>query len=292
MINSMTGYGYGMYTENGMVAIAEIRSVNNRYNEINIKIPKILSNRENKIKEIIRERIARGKITLVISLNKELEGIIPLKVNTEIVKNYVKLLNSIRKTAKIKEQIKLSHLLAFSDIFEFSENTESDIVAWGLASKALDIAINELLKMRSNEGNFLMKDLLERIQKMEKSIQDIENISRERIPIEKQKISEKINQLISNIPIDENRLELEIALLADKLDVTEECIRFKSHINFFKDSLNDSSESGKKLNFLIQEMNREINTIGAKACSAEISHIVVFVKEELEKIREQLQNIE
>jgi len=288
----MTGFGYGTYTENGMVATAEIRSVNNRYNEINIKIPKILANRENEIKDIIRERISRGKINLTISFNKELESNIPIKINTNAVKSYVKLLNEVRKAAKIKEQIKLSHILNFSDIYEFEENTESDVFAWNLASKALDIAIAELQKMRSNEGNFLMQDLLSRISKMEESIQEIERISKERIPIERQKITEKVQQLLNNIPIDENRLELEIILLIDKLDVTEECIRFKSHINFFRESLNDTAESGKKLNFLVQEMNREINTIGSKANSAEISHIVVYVKEELEKIREQLQNIE
>jgi len=292
MINSMTGFGYGTYTENGMVATAEIRSVNNRYNEINIKIPKILANRENEIKDIIRERISRGKINLTISFNKELESNIPIKINTNALKSYVKLLNEVRKAAKIKEQIKLSHILNFSDIYEFEENTESDVFAWNLASKALDIAIAELQKMRSNEGNFLMQDLLSRISKMEESIQEIERISKERIPIERQKITEKVQQLLNNIPIDENRLELEIILLIDKLDVTEECIRFKSHINFFRESLNDTAESGKKLNFLVQEMNREINTIGSKANSAEISHIVVYVKEELEKIREQLQNIE
>jgi len=288
----MTGFGYGTYTENGMVATAEIRSVNNRYNEINIKIPKILANRENEIKDIIRERISRGKINLTISFNKELESNIPIKINTNALKSYVKLLNEVRKAAKIKEQIKLSHILNFSDIYEFEENTESDVFAWNLASKALDIAIAELQKMRSNEGNFLMQDLLSRISKMEESIQEIERISKERIPIERQKITEKVQQLLNNIPIDENRLELEIILLIDKLDVTEECIRFKSHINFFRESLNDTAESGKKLNFLVQEMNREINTIGSKANSAEISHIVVYVKEELEKIREQLQNIE
>lgn len=292
MINSMTGFGYGTYTENGMVATAEIRSVNNRYNEINIKIPKILANRENEIKDIIRERISRGKINLTISFNKELESNIPIKINTNALKSYVKLLNEVRKAAKIKEQIKLSHILNFSDIYEFEENTESDVFAWNLASKALDIAIAELQKMRSNEGNFLMQDLLSRISKMEESIQEIERISKERIPIERQKITEKVQQLLNNIPVDENRLELEIILLIDKLDVTEECIRFKSHINFFRESLNDTAESGKKLNFLVQEMNREINTIGSKANSAEISHIVVYVKEELEKIREQLQNIE
>ena len=127
---------------------------------------------------------------------------------------------------------------------------------------------------------------------MKDCIEKIEAMSKDRVPLEKQRLTDRVQQIIEQNHVDENRMELEIALLADKIDITEECIRFKSHINFFTESLNDSAESGKKLNFLIQEMNREINTIASKANSAEISHLAVSVKEELEKIREQLQNVE
>jgi len=288
----MTGYGFGSSTEKGMVATAEIRSVNNRFNEINLKIPKILANRENEIKEIVREKIGRGKINLTISFNKEFENKIPLKINNEVVKTYVKLLKDVKKTAKIREEIKISHLLGFTDIFEFSDEQEADTSAWDIASKALSQAIDEILKMRANEGKFLMDDLSKRNKLMEEGIEKIETLSKERIPQEKQRISERIQMILGQTPVDEGRLELEVALLADKIDVTEECTRFKSHIKFFDESLHDSAESGKKLNFLVQEMNREINTIGSKSNSAEISHIVISVKEELEKIREQLQNIE
>jgi uncharacterized protein (TIGR00255 family) len=292
MINSMTGYGFGTYSNNGMVATAEIRSVNNRFNEINLKIPKILANRENEIKEIVRERIGRGKINLTVSFNKEFESKIPLKINEDVVKTYVKLLNSIRKTAKIKEQIKISHLLGFTDIFQFSDELETDTAAWDTALKALNIALDEILKMRANEGKFLMDDLSTRNKNMEIGLDKIELLSKDRVPLEKQRITEKIQLILGQTPVDEGRLELEIALLSDKIDVTEECTRFRSHIKFFDESLHDSAESGKKLNFLVQEMNREINTIGSKSNSSEISHIVISVKEELEKIREQLQNIE
>jgi uncharacterized protein (TIGR00255 family) len=292
MINSMTGYGFGTYSNNGMVATAEIRSVNNRFNEINLKIPKILANRENEIKDLVRERIGRGKINLTISFNKEFETKIPLKINDDVVKTYVKLLNGIRKTAKIKEQIKISHLLGFTDIFQFSDEQEVDTAAWDTALKALNISLDEILKMRANEGKFLLDDLKKRNDQMEVSIVKIEALTKERIPLEKQKITERIQLILGQTPVDEGRLEIEIALLSDKIDVTEECIRFRSHIKFFNESLHDAAESGKKLNFLVQEMNREINTIGSKSNSSEISHIVIAVKEELEKIREQLQNIE
>jgi uncharacterized protein (TIGR00255 family) len=288
----MTGYGFGTYSNNGMVATAEIRSVNNRFNEINLKIPKILANRENEIKDLVRERIGRGKINLTISFNKEFETKIPLKINDDVVKTYVKLLNGIRKTAKIKEQIKISHLLGFTDIFQFSDEQEVDTAAWDTALKALNISLDEILKMRANEGKFLLDDLKKRNDQMEVSIVKIEALTKERIPLEKQKITERIQLILGQTPVDEGRLEIEIALLSDKIDVTEECIRFRSHIKFFNESLHDAAESGKKLNFLVQEMNREINTIGSKSNSSEISHIVIAVKEELEKIREQLQNIE
>jgi uncharacterized protein (TIGR00255 family) len=146
--------------------------------------------------------------------------------------------------------------------------------------------------MRANEGKFLLDDLTKRNKLMEEGIVKVEAMSKERIPLEKQRITERIQQIMGQTPVDEGRLEIEIALLSDKMDVTEECTRFRSHIKFFNESLLDSAESGKKLNFLIQEMNREINTIGSKSNSSEISHIVIAVKEELEKIREQLQNIE
>lgn len=292
MINSMTGCGFGTFSENGVTATVEIRSINSRFNEIILKIPRVLVNRENDIKNIVRENIGRGKITLTICFDKELEQRIPLKINTEVVKAYIKLIKDLKKVAKISEQIKLPHLLNYPEIFEYSEEKKSDEIVWQSTEKALNIAISELIKMRADEGAFLMNDLQKRNTFMKECIEKIETITKDRVPIEKQKLTERVQQIIEQNNIDVNRIELEIALLADKIDITEECIRFKSHIKFFDESINDSAESGKKLNFLIQEMNREINTIASKANDAEISHIAISVKEELEKIREQLQNVE
>jgi uncharacterized protein (TIGR00255 family) len=292
MINSMTGCGFGTFSENGVTATVEIRSINSRFNEIILKTPKILANKENDIKSIIRENIGRGKITLTICFDKELEQRIPLKINTEVVKAYIKLIKDLKKVAKISEPIKLPHLLNYPEIFEYSEEKESDKIAWQSAEKALNIAILEIIKMRADEGSFLLNDLQKRNTFMQKCIEKIETIAKDNVPIQKQKLMDRVQQIIGQNHIDESRIELEIALLADKIDITEECIRFKSHINFFEESLHDSAESGKKLNFLIQEMNREINTITSKADNVEISHIAISVKEELEKIREQLQNIE
>jgi uncharacterized protein (TIGR00255 family) len=292
MIQSMTGYGEGIYTENNLTVTTEIRSVNSRFSELSIKIPKSISNHENDIKEIIKDRIGRGKINIFISFNEDYQGKIPLKINEAYVKSYLKLLKDLKKISKIKETVKLSHLTQFSEIFEFNESDEDDTFAWSVAKKSIDLAVEALLTMRKNEGKFLENDLIGRIKKLEEKISSIEEISKNKVPEEREKLKERIQQLIKEIPVDENRLEMEIALLSDKLDVTEECVRFNSHNEFFLKSLNDSEPSGKKLTFLTQEMNREINTIGSKSNDSVIAHIVVEIKEELERIREQLQNIE
>ena len=292
MINSMTGCGFGTFSENGITATVEIRSINSRFNETILKVPKVLAHKENDIKNTIRDNIGRGKITVSICFDKELEQRVPLKLNTEIVKTYINLLEELQSITKVYEQIKFSHLLNFSEIFEYSEEKESDEIAWQSAEKALNIAISEILKMRADEGSFLMDDIQKRNLFMKKCIEKIEDMTKDRMPLEKQKLIERVKQIVEQNQVDEDRLELEVALLADKIDITEECIRFRSHVNFLEKSLHDSSESGKKLSFLVQEMNREINTIGSKANNAEISYIVISVKEELEKIREQLQNVE
>jgi len=292
MINSMTGCGFGTFSENGISATVEIRSINSRFNETILKVPKVLAQKENDIKNIIRDKIGRGKITVSICFDKELEQRVPLKLNTEIVKTYIKLLEELQTITKTDDPVRLYHLLNFSEIFEYSEEKETNEVAWQVANKAFNIAILETIKMRADEGAFLMKDIQKRNLFLKESIEKIEDMAKDRLPLEKQKLIDKVKQLVEQTQVDEDRLELEIALLADKIDITEECIRFRSHVNFLEKSLLDSAESGKKLSFLIQEMNREINTIGSKANNAEISYIVIAIKEELEKIREQLQNVE
>lgn len=292
MIQSMTGYGEGIYTENSLTVTTEIRSVNSRFSELSVKLPKSISNHENDIKELVKDKVGRGKITVFISFNEEYQGKIPIKINESYVKSYLTLLKELKKITKIKEAVKLNHLTQFTDIFEYIESDEDDTFAWSAAKKSVDLALETLLTMRQNEGRFLENDLIGRIKNLEEKISTIERISKNKVPEEREKLKERIQQLVKEIPVDENRLEMEIALLSDKLDVTEECVRFNSHNEFFLKSLNDSEPSGKKLTFLTQEMNREINTIGSKSNDSAIAHIVVEIKEELERIREQLQNIE
>ncbi len=292
MIESMTGFGKGEASAKGVSFSVELRSVNNRFLEISTRAPKTISQRENEIKEIIRSKISRGKISLNAAKEDDSNNELAISVDKKRVKEIHAVLEQLRKTTKIKEPVTLEHLLHFSEIFETKE-VEEDETEWKVFQQALTKAVSSLKTMREKEGAELARDSKERVQKINKYIDTVEQLSKKRIPEERKRLLEKVEQLIEDKSIiNTQRLELEIALLSEKLDVTEECVRFRSHNKFFLEALQSKESEGRKLNFLIQEMNREANTIGSKCNDVEIAHIVVNIKEELEKIREQLQNIE
>jgi len=293
MISSMTGYGRGETTEDRTTATAEVRSVNSRYLEVNSRLPRTLTLRENEVKELVRAKFARGKISISLNVVHENANEVPLKINIAAAKAYYKLLNDLRKAVKIQSKVSLEHLLNFPEVLEIDEFEKGDEKEWQLVKKALDTALNEAELMRQREGGELLNDLVHRIEIINTKLTEIERIAKQRVPEERLRLTERIKELVTDQSIiDQNRLELEFALLVDKLDVTEESVRFQSHNKFFLDALKKEDGVGRKLNFLVQEMNREANTIGAKSDSSEIAHLVVAIKEELEKIREQLQNIE
>jgi len=293
MISSMTGYGRGEISRAGIAAVAEIRSVNSRYLEVATRLPHSLSLRESDVKELVRRQIIRGKINVVITIERENDEEIPLRINRSAAKAYYKVLRELRKTLNIRAQVTLEHLLQFSDVLEPQEIDVSSDKEWAVAKSALTKAVGELVTMRLREGAELKSDLAPRIESLARAIDEIERRSKERIPEERTRLREHVQLLLEDKSlVDEQRLELELSLLADKLDVTEECVRFRSHNKFFLAGLANDEAVGRKLNFLVQEMNREANTIGSKSFDAEIAHRVVAIKEELEKIREQLQNIE
>ncbi len=293
MISSMTGYGRGEVTEKRITALADLRSVNNRFLEVSARLPRTLSMRENDVKELVRTKFTRGKVNLVVTITRENGNEPALKINGSAAKSYVKLLNKLRKAAGVQGKVTLDHLLKFPEVLEIDALEEADDEEWKIARKAIAAALDDAGKMRRREGGELMKDLLGRIERLDGINDDIAKIARDMVPRERERLEERLNQLLGDKKvIDAGRLELEVALFAEKLDVTEESVRFRSHTKFFKDALANEESAGRRLNFLIQEMNREVNTIGSKAGSAEIAHMVVEMKDELEKIREQLQNIE
>lgn len=292
MIASMTGFGRGEAHKGGITISVELRTVNNRFLEVATRLPRSLSLRENDVKELIRRRISRGKVNVIASVEKEGNGSAGLELNSSAARAYYKLLVQLRKTLKLKETVKLEHVLQFSEIFEQKEIGGTDEKEWVVLQESLETALGALAEMRRAEGGELERDFRVRIGMLDERLAQIERLSAQQVPAERMRLRERVAQLIEKTPVDEGRLELEIALLADRLDVTEECVRFRSHNKFFLEALALPEPAGRKLNFLIQEMNREANTIGSKSSATEISHLVVSMKEELEKIREQLQNIE
>ena len=293
MVTSMTGFGRAEVSKKGITVSAEVRSVNSRYLDLTLRLPRSLSQREKEVKDIVRTFLNRGNLNVTVKLAYESDGVVPLKVNKAAAKSYYKLLNEVRKAVKLREKVKLEHLLTFSEVLEPVEEEEGDELEWELAQETIRQALETLNVMRAQEGSELVKDLEKRVHWMNETLNDVERLSKARIPEERKNLHERIAQLIEDkFVIDQNRLELEIALIVDKLDVTEECVRYRSHNKFFLEALQKNEAAGRKLNFLVQEMNREANTIGSKSNDATLAYLVVGLKEELEKIREQIQNIE
>jgi uncharacterized protein (TIGR00255 family) len=291
MISSMTGYGKGFAVAGDIEIEAEVKSVNSRYLDLSLRLPKFLLNREFEVREKIKNRIKRGKVFFSLTIKK---GALKDKFNEidqDAVLYAVSIIDEIKKTAKISSKISLQDIMLFQNmIFKDEETQASEEMV--LINKAIDEAIDNLNSMREAEGAELEKDLRKRIGFIEDALLHIENRSGESIKEYFEKIKEKAKQLYRDLADNEQRLNIELALLAERSDVTEECVRLRSHIKLFNDTLQKPDDAGRKLNFILQEMNREANTINSKAVASEISHNGIMIKEELEKIREQIQNIE
>ena len=286
----MTGYGKGSAQNENFTSEAEVKSVNSRFLEISLRLPASLMNREYDIREYIKSKIGRGKLSVFILLKNNGSDNNSLFVNKEKLKNYLSQVKELKKAAKINEKIKLEHLLYNRDIFTAPELELSDS-EFDLVKKAVDSALAELLKMKKSEGKELGKDLVGRIKLIEEKLTIIENESKLSVNEYFAKLKERVSNLLADLTADKDRVNQELAVIADKADITEESVRLRSHLKFFLESLNEA-EPGRKLNFLCQEMNRESNTISSKSISTLITHSAVLIKEEIEKIREQIQNIE
>jgi len=292
MLISMTGYGTATVVNGNASVTAELRSVNSRFYEFSARLPKHLQTRELELKDAVRARIKRGKVNLTISIDKNLAGDVPLKVDQEAARAYVALLRDLQQATGIEEEIRLETIMKFSDVFKAEEQEDLSDEEWDLVLTSVDEAASNLFAMRSQEGGELAADLRQRIVAMNEGMDSIEAFKAGRSELEFNRLKERLANLLQDEKVDPDRLNMEIALLADKMDITEELVRFRSHTKFFLEALDADDSEGRKLSFLLQEMNREANTISSKSYDAGISHIVVSVKEELERIREQIQNIE
>ena len=295
MIRSMTAFGRARETVNGKDITAEIKSVNNRYFDCSVKITKLYSFLEDKIKQYLQTKgISRGKIEVYISIDLlEQEGI-EINLDTAYAQSYINALYKLRDTFDLKDDITVSRVASNRDIFTVKKPDDDIEKDWADVKAVLDIAIDQFIERRNTEGEKLCDNIKEKIANIKEYLKVIEANSESDIKGYSKKLEDRILKFLNDnsVQIDEQRILTEVAIFADKVAIDEELVRLGSHFSAFDDIVASNEPSGRKLDFLLQEMNRETNTIGSKASNTETAHLVVNIKNELEKIREQIQNIE
>ena len=292
MIQSMTGYGRCEKEINGYRISIELKSVNNRYADITVKLPRFYSYLEEFVKDYVKKYINRGKVDVYIRIEKIDEADNTVSVNHVFAKEYIAALSELKKTYGLAEKISLSHVANHSDVFSFERKEEDEEIVKKSVVSVLEDALSGYIKMRTDEGARLKADIEGKLEFIKSKVSEIEKIQPDVVSEHQKRLEEKITALLGDVEIDRSRVLTEVAIFADKAAVDEEMVRLGSHIKEFYETLKLSGPVGKKLDFMLQEMNREINTTGSKANDIGISKIVIDVKCELEKIREQIQNIE
>ncbi|MEQ9310093.1 MAG: YicC/YloC family endoribonuclease [Balneolaceae bacterium] len=293
MIISMTGFGRGEAADNGLNATVELKTLNSRYLDVTTRLPQRLQHKELELKELIQKSVSRGKLNVSVYISEKETGEPTVQIDDLKVKAYTKLLNQLRESVGIEEPLTIKNITSFGDVFITKEEDEESLSKkWKLIKAATEDALINLMKMRTQEGDQLKKDLLDRINAIDSALEAITVITEGRSIEVRKKLHERIKSLIEDENLDEDRLEMEVAILADKMDITEETVRLSAHLKFFIEAIQQPEPAGRRLNFLTQEINRELNTIGSKANDSEIAHHVVKAKEMLEQIREQVQNVE
>ncbi len=293
MIRSMTGFGRGEATKNNIRVTVEVKTLNSRYLDISPRMPGSIQDKELDLKEMVQERLSRGKVLLNVYVDKSKMGLTDTTYNADKLKSYSQMLEEMRSLANIDEPLKLADLLEFNDLFESRKEDEKNLeIIWECTREALESGLDLLNTMREKEGHELETDLKKQIHDISDLLENIKEKSSQRAPETREKLTERIQKMVSDENFDPDRMEMEIAILVDKMDINEEAVRLQSHLKFFLEALDGEQPVGRRLNFLCQEINRELNTIGSKANDSTIAHDVVIGKEKLEQIREQVQNIE
>jgi len=293
MIKSMTGFGRGKYENEGREYIVEIKSVNHKYSDISIKMPRQISYLEDKVRKEILKDVFRGKIDVFISMVDYSEKGKAIKINRELAKVYISELRELAQETGISQDINVIDISKFPEVLNIT-NEDNEEIYWTELSVALKEAIDNFTQMREREGNKISEDLLVRIDRIKEKVSNIITYSAGLVEEYVVKLNARVKELLNTDIIDENRLAQEIVIFSDKSSVQEELTRLDSHILQFVSLIKENSNGaiGKKCDFIIQEMNREVNTIGSKANSLDISKLVIELKTEIEDVREQIQNIE
>lgn len=292
MVRSMTGFGRSKNQINGFDVTVEIKSVNHRYFEFSCRMPRAFNFLEEKIKSYLNQKISRGKVEVSIMVDDLNQNSTVVEINREYADAYIKALGDLAKEYKLKNDVKVSTLANNSEMFKIRRQQIEDDVIEAAIMPVLEEACDNFISMRSVEGERLLKDVISRTDYILSKVEIIEKRSPETVAAYQEKITNKIKDLIGDNTVDEQRILTEVAIFADKVAVAEETVRLRSHIKQFAGLLESDEPVGRKLDFIVQEMNRETNTIGSKAQDIEIAHIVVDIKSEIEKIREQIQNME
>ncbi len=291
MIKSMTGYGRADKKVELRDYQIEIKSVNHKYLDITIKMPKNISHKEEEIKKLVKSKLHRGKIDILVTFTDNSVENKKITLNTDLAKIYINQLRELAQEEKIWSDIQVTDIAKFPDVLIVENNQDDEMLEQELQEVTMQ-ALNQLIEMRRNEGNKIAEDLQKRIEEIKEKVENISNLSTGLIENYIVKLNARIKELAQDCEIDENRIAQEVVIYADKCSVEEEVTRLNSHISQFKELLKSDENVGKKLDFIIQEMNRETNTIGSKANSLEITNEVINIKTQLENIREQVQNIE
>jgi uncharacterized protein (TIGR00255 family) len=291
MIRSMTGYGRGSGSQDGFVFSAEIRSVNHRYADFSIRLPRELYSLEERVRRLLQQHIRRGRVEVNLSLDEVPAGLRQVKVNYDLAEDYHRSLRQLSDRLELTDEIKLKHLLQMPELFKPAGISLTEDEVWPAAGSALQEALTNLLEQRKVEGENLCRDLLERCGRLEKMIAEAAVRAEEAKDEYRKKVDQKFAELLAG-QFEETRLLMESAILVERMGVDEELVRLNSHVEAFLTNINGSEPVGRKLDFIAQEMFREINTIGSKAGDYQLTNLVVEMKAELEKIREQIQNLE
>ncbi len=292
MLKSMTGYGRSQKILNGRDILVEIRSVNHRYFEYSSKIPRAYVYIDDKLKSLIKTCVSRGKVEVSVTVSCIDGKETVIGINKSVVKGYVDALRSIEDEMELDDNLQLSNIIKLPDIFTVRKAPDDEDEIWEDISCVTNEALLNFVEMRTAEGEKLKSDLIGKAELIKSMIGEVEKLSPCIVENYQKRLFSKLSDVLEGRNIDEQRILTEAAIFADKIAVDEETVRMRSHISQFEDMLNASEPVGRKLDFLVQEMNREVNTIGSKSQALSVTKIVVDMKAEIEKIREQIQNVE
>ena len=291
-IKSMTGFGRSEIQAGNRVWTTELRCVNNRFLEVKIKLPKGYCALEDRVRKLVATYLQRGRVDLVVNVSGDFSDLMQVNVNIELARTYKNALVQLGQDLAIKGDADLTFLASLPDVLVREQKNEDLEGVWMLLSRSVEEAIVHCETMRQQEGNTLLVDLAGRLDIFSKVLEQVADAIPELLVQRKSLLQERLEKLLGNVQIDPMRLAQEVVILADKTDVTEEIVRLRSHMQQFRSSLVEDGAVGRKLDFLVQEFLREVNTLASKISDAHLAHLAVELKSELEKMREQIQNIE